>query len=643
MTASAFGGIAFRFDNFVVGPANRLAVAAAKAVAEGPGAVYNPLVIYGGSGLGKTHLLGAIAAHATHLAPELQVESLATEELVRRLADAVATGQLDALSAQMQRSDLLLLDDIQFLTGHPETQHVLLRLFNALQGAGKQIVLTSDRPPQEIADVDERLVTRLAGGLTVDVAAPDFETRLAILDTKCRERGVQMTRGQLEQLAQREVASVRELQGQLNRLVAERELLDPGASNGTAVPAPAPAASAPTSGATSGRDTGEFDSFVSRLTVAVQAHVEAPWKTRVLEAAARWQQLGWETGVLRRAAALPAAPDVDGLLAMYEAAAEHLRHLERQALAIDPTLGNQTYFRDPERVREAEAIVDRLMAATTPPPQPDVRYTRDGLEVGNANQLAIRAADVVIAEPSTRYNPLVLVGPAGTGKTHLLHAIANALADPDGPHRRVACTTASAFSEELILALRDDTLDRWRARYRSADVLCLDGIHFVAGKQRSQEELFHLLNAAKEYGKQVVVTSEVPPRDLPRLEERLRTRLEEGLIVELQRPDASLREKLVARFFHALGDEAEPEVVQAVAGPDGRSAADLQTMVATIHRTATEAGVPVGPALVRRVLEPAATPTGPQPTADADPFFVNAEKVVWDWPDFGARLSEDLR
>jgi chromosomal replication initiator protein len=637
VTASTFGRVAFRFDNFVVGPANRLAVAACKAVAEGPGAVYNPLVIYGGSGLGKTHLLGAIAAHATHLAPDLQVESLATEELVRRLAEAVATGQLDALSARLQRSDLLLLDDAQFLTGHPETQHVLLRLFNALQGAGKQIVLTSDRPPQDIADVDERLVSRLAGGLTVDVAAPDFETRLAILDTKCRERGVQVTRGQLEQLAQRDVSSVRELQGQLNRLVAELELLDPGAGS---PPSPVADQGVPV---TPARDTGEFDSFVSRLTVAVQAHVEAPWKTRLMEAAARWQQQGWETGVLRRAAALPDAPDVTGLLAMYEAAAEHLRHLERQALAIDPTLGNQTYFRDPERVREAEAIVDRLMSATTPPPQPDARYTRDGLEVGNANQLAVRAADVVIAEPATRYNPLVLVGPAGTGKTHLLHAIANALADPDGPHRRVACTTASAFSEELILALRDDTVDRWRARYRSADVLCLDGVHFVAGKQRSQEELFHLLNAAREYGKQVVVTSEAPPRELARLEERLRTRLEDGLVVELQRPDAALREKLVARFFLAVGDEAEPEVVQAVAGPDGRSAADLFAMVTTIHRTATEAGVPVGPALVRRVLEPAAAPSGPQAAADADAFFVNAEKVVWDWPDFGARLSEDLR
>ena len=632
---SPYVGANFRFDNFVVGPANRLAVAAARAVAEGPGAVYNPLVIYGGSGLGKTHLLGAIAAHATHLAPDLQVETLATEELVRRLAEAVATGQLDGLMARLQKCDLLLLDDVQFLTGHPETQQVLLRLFNALQGAGKQIVLTSDRPPHDIADVDERLVTRLAGGLTVDVAIPDYETRLAILDAKCRERGVQVGRPQLEQLALRDGMSVRELQGQLNRLVAERELLEPGG--------PPPMRRSTPAAVPAQKGSGEFDAFVSRLTVAVQQHVEPPWKLRLVGAADRWSQQGWETGVLRRAAALPEAPDVDGLLRMFEAAVEHLRLLERQALAIDPTLGNQSYFRDPEKVREAEAIVDRLMAHTTPPPQPDPRYTRDGLSVGNANQLAVRAADVVIAEPSTRYNPLVIVGPAGTGKTHLLHAIANALADPDGPHRRVACTTASAFSEELILALRDDTVDRWRARYRSADVLCLDGVHFVAGKQRSQEELFHLLNTAREFGKQVVVTSEVAPRDLPRLEERIRTRLEEGLVVELQPPEASLRAKLVARFFQALGDEAEPEVIAAVAAPEGRTGADLQQIVATIHRTATEAGVPVGPALARRVLEPAAAPRGPVVAADADGFFVNPEKVVTDWPDFGARLIEDFR
>jgi chromosomal replication initiation ATPase DnaA len=629
-----YAGASHRFDNFVVGPANRLAVAAARAVAEGPGAVYNPLVIYGGSGLGKTHLLGAIGAHATHLDPALQVEVLATEELVRQLADAVATGQLAALTGRLQRSDLLLLDDIQFLTGHPETQQVLLRLFNALQEAGQQIVLTSDRPPHEIPDVDERLVTRLAGGLTVDVAAPDYETRLAILDAKCRERGITVGREQLDALALRDGTNVRELQGQLNRLIAERELLQPGGAAPTRMVTPAAAPAQ--------RGGGEFDAFVSRLTAAVQQHVEPAWKTRLGDAIERWGAIGWETGVLRRAAALPEAPDVDGLLAMYEAAVEHLRLLERQALAIDPALGAQRCFRDPERVREAEAIVDRLLAATAPPPQPDPSLTRDGLALGNANQLAARAADVVIAEPSGRYNPLVIVGPPGSGKTHLLHAIANALADPAGPHRRVACTSAMAFSEELILALRDDTVDRWRARYRSADVICLDGIEFVAGKQRSQEELFHLLNSVREFGKQVVVTCEVAPGELPRLEDRVRTRLEEGLVVELRPPDASLREKLVARFFHALGDEAEPEVIAAVARDEGRSAADLQRMVRAIHRTAAEAGVPVGPALVHRVLEPTTAAT-PRSLAVADPFFASPEKVVADWPDVGARLHEELR
>lgn len=632
----------FRFDNFVVGPANRLAVAAARAVAEGPGSVYNPLVIYGGSGLGKTHLLGAIGAHATHLSPELQIEALATEELVRRMAEAVATGQLDALTSALQRSDILLLDDVQFLTGHPETQQVLLRLFNALQGAGKQIVLTSDRPPQDIPDVDERLVTRLAGGLTVDVASPDFETRVAILDAKCRERSVTLSRVQLEQLAQRDVSSVRELQGMLNRMVAERELLDPGATARPLTPAVVtPAAPAPVEPT---RATGEFDNFVSRLTVAVQRHVEPPWRTKLAEAAAQYRREGFAVAVIDRAAALPESPDVDGLLAMFASAVEHLRHLERQALAIDPTLGNQPYFRDVERVREAETLVDRLLAATAPPPQPDRQYTRESLAIGNANQLALRAADVVVAEPATRYNPLVIVGAAGTGKTHLLHALANALADPDGPHRRVACTTASAFSEELILALRDDTVDRWRARYRSADVLCLDGVHFLAGKQRSQEELFHLLNAAKEFGKQVIVTSEAAPRDLPRLEERIRTRLEEGLVVELQRPDAALRSKLATHFFQLLGDDPEPEVITAIAERDGRSAAELREIVAKVHRTATEAGVSVGPALVRRVLDPGQGAARPDlPTEATDRFFVNAEKVIWDWPDTGARLIEELR
>ena len=167
-----------RFDNFVVGSANRLAVAAARAVAETPGAVYNPLFVYSGSGLGKTHLMSAIGNQVAQRHKKLAVAFVTLDDFVEELHAA------EPLKERYLQVGVLLIDDMQFLTGHRETQTELLRIFNALQADGRQIVMTSDRPPNEIADVDERLLTRLSGGLIVDMGSPDYETRMAILNAK---------------------------------------------------------------------------------------------------------------------------------------------------------------------------------------------------------------------------------------------------------------------------------------------------------------------------------------------------------------------------------------------------------------------------------------------------------------------------
>ena len=143
----------YRFDNFIVGAANRLAAAAAHAVAESPGAVYNPLFMYSGSGLGKTHLMGAIATHAVQVHGKLNVEYATLEDLLEELRGALAANQIEKLRERYQFVDLLLLDDVQFLTGHRETQTEILRLLNAMQENGRQIVMASDRPPNEISMV----------------------------------------------------------------------------------------------------------------------------------------------------------------------------------------------------------------------------------------------------------------------------------------------------------------------------------------------------------------------------------------------------------------------------------------------------------------------------------------------------------
>jgi chromosomal replication initiator protein len=225
-----------RFDNYVVGAGNRLAVAAARAVAESPGSVYNPLFIYGGTGLGKTHLLGGIGRLAEALQENLEIEYLSLEEFVDQLHAAISAGQLEAFSSRYERVGLLLIDDVQFLTGRRETQAALLKLFERMQRAGGQIVLTSDRPPSEISDVDERLISRLSGGLIVDVTVPDYETRVAILRANCEERRIEFRGGVLEELARFSFTNVRELHTNLReskrrRLLHRRRPTGPPASS----------------------------------------------------------------------------------------------------------------------------------------------------------------------------------------------------------------------------------------------------------------------------------------------------------------------------------------------------------------------------------------------------------------------------
>ncbi|MBI4541394.1 MAG: chromosomal replication initiator protein DnaA, partial [Gemmatimonadetes bacterium] len=363
----------YSFDTFVVGSANRLAVTAGKTVSENPGSAYNPLFIYSGSGLGKTHLLMAIGHSAKRLVPGLNIEYLTLDEYVEAFHAAIAAGQGDAFRRRFQNVDVLLVDDVQFLTNRKEMQAELLRLTEALQASGRQIVLTSDRPPPEIADLDERLISRFSGGLVVDIGTPDYETRVAILRRKAEERAASFQPGVLETVAGAEYTNVRELMGALNRLiayqavndepldaVAARQVLGIGAPQAEPAAAAAPAAASP-----GGPD--EFTQFLSDVTVTVGKAVEA-WRARVAEAILRWEGEGYRT---RR---LEALLDQDTPVAVDEKIAEFVRDVDRlKALAaevaeLDPQAAGQSVFRDPERLAEAEEVAANVRAGAAPPP-----------------------------------------------------------------------------------------------------------------------------------------------------------------------------------------------------------------------------------------------------------------------------------
>jgi chromosomal replication initiator protein len=215
----------YTFDAFVPGPSNRFAHAAAMAVAEAPpSTAYNPLFIYGGVGLGKTHLLIAVGHHMYRLAPSLRVKYVTSERFVTEFIKAVRERQGDAFRQRYREVDVLLVDDIQFLAKREETQTEFFHTFNHLHGSAKQIVIASDRPPHELSGLEERLVSRFRWGLCVDVQPPDLETRIAILQLKAEREGIKVPADVVEFAASKFDQSVRELEGALVRVVAWSEL-----------------------------------------------------------------------------------------------------------------------------------------------------------------------------------------------------------------------------------------------------------------------------------------------------------------------------------------------------------------------------------------------------------------------------------
>ena len=183
---------AFTFNTYVVGPQNRMAYAAARAVAEKPAEHYNPLFIYGDSGLGKTHLLYAIAHQVRQRQPEARIVYIKGDDFTNELITAIQEGNVQAFRNKYRMVDLLLLDDVQFIAGKERTQEEFFHTFNALYEAKKQIVLTSDRPPKEINTLEDRMKTRFEWGLLADIQPPDFETRIAIIRDKAVKMGVEL-------------------------------------------------------------------------------------------------------------------------------------------------------------------------------------------------------------------------------------------------------------------------------------------------------------------------------------------------------------------------------------------------------------------------------------------------------------------
>jgi chromosomal replication initiator protein len=210
----------YSFDNFVIGGSNRFAHAAAVAVAEAPAKAYNPLFIYGESGLGKTHLLHAIGHYAESLYPGIRIRYVSSEEFTNDFINSIANNRASMFQSRYREIDILLIDDIQFLQGKDSTQEAFFHTFNTLHDHNKQVVITSDLPPKHLTGFEDRMRSRFEWGLITDVQAPDLETRIAILRKKAQSERLQVPDDILEYMASKVSSNIRELEGTLIRVTA---------------------------------------------------------------------------------------------------------------------------------------------------------------------------------------------------------------------------------------------------------------------------------------------------------------------------------------------------------------------------------------------------------------------------------------
>ena len=349
----------FTFDTFVVGPANRLASAAARRSADSPGTSYNPLFIYSSSGLGKSHILHAVAHQARKGNARLRVHYETLEGYLQELAQALETGTRDAMRDRYRDLDILLLDDVQFLAGQNEAQEMLLVTLDALTGSGSQIVLASDRPPADINGLDARLVSCFSGGLIVDIGAPEYETRVAIIRRKAEEQGTALAPGVAETLARFPARNVRELGGVLNRVLAVQDL------EGRTVSPEEVAKLIGQTPATPAAPADEFTSFMSELSQTVATTVEAqeePWRKGCRKAIEAAEREGFSAARIRTLMEDGRSEGWEAALASFQQGLGRLREIERE---LDQ-LGNpwpeaaQGVLRDPDRLQEALDYFERM-------------------------------------------------------------------------------------------------------------------------------------------------------------------------------------------------------------------------------------------------------------------------------------------
>ena len=650
------------FQSLVVGGANQLAVSAARAMAESAQPPFNPLILYGAEGLGKSHLLHAIGHLRLEVEPRAVVRAIGWGELVEGWRASQSLGRGAEYLSQFSECGLLLLDDVHRLLEKNEGRGPILALLQRRLASGRSTVLASRRAPSDLALVDDPAGRLFATGLGVELTLPDAAMRWEIMYRRSTEGGVAMAPAVLEEIAGLPFASIRDLVGAANRLLAFQAVspasLDPAQARVLitgVLDEPRPDAGVPTNGHEPARaaadprlvdeEGDEFGSFLSDVVASVSQQVDR-WRGRLADAMLRWQGEGYHTARLQALLDQELATQPEQLLRRFETDIEQLRRLEAEARELAPDIALHEAFKDPDQLELAQQLVDEARVRDLAASQPQSQFRLDDLVVGPSNRLAIDAVRGVVAEPGQGPNPLLVVGESGVGKTHLLHAMGNALIESG--LRGVVCLGAHALEASLQEALDADQLIAWRRRFRWAGAILIDDLHLLAGRSAMQDELAGLLEQLLGGGRQVVFSSAVPVAELSGLSPALLARVGAGIVVEIPRPDREVRLGVVRQLLSATDAEADAELAEYLASRPAEAVRAVQAMVQRVLRAAASEPGSLGAGLARQVLE-TSRPTPRAISAKAGVLGPTVggprlrEKLVLVWPNAGDRLIEDFR
>jgi chromosomal replication initiation ATPase DnaA len=606
----------FTFDAFVVGPANRLAAAAARRAADAPGTSYNPLFVYSASGLGKSHILSAIAHQARKTGSATNVQYMALEEYLKELEGALESGQPEAFKEKYGHLDILLLDDVQFLTGQPEAQEMLLRTLDELSSAGSQIVLASDRPPAEINGLDARLLSRFSGGLLVDMAVPQYETRVAIIQKKATERGQVLEPGVAEAIGKSPFKNVRELGGTLNKVFATQDLEGRQVTTDEVAVMIAGGAAEPSAGA-----SDEFGSFLSDLTSTLEETVEAQeeeWRSAFREAVDAAEREGYLTDRISGYLKGGEPEEWDGIVGKFLQDIQRLREIDSE---LD-RLGNpwpdaaEGLLKDPDRLDEAETLLTSV--AERQRPFPRLGDGPDLANVGDFPNMAVNAAKQLVADERPEYNP-VYVWADKAERARTLMGAAGRTFQADHPEARMAVTSVEGFAQDFIRALGAGVAGAWRERWWTVDLLLVHGLEALSEMERAQDEFFHLFEALKRRGSRVMLAADRPPANVEKIDDRLRSRFEGGLVVEVDAGAGQGEIELV---------EAASPVAEGLWGEDDAQSSAPETAGGKDTKGAEKPAQPV--------------PIEVPPPKKGGAWFPSSENVVIMWPQLHDLLQEEL-